>query len=81
MQLERIVTLANEPVRLRFLALERSLRAVGCDLPLDVIPYDERRFELPKNASWWTIDPLCEWLQAQGAHSITRKYQCLTVAN
>ena len=33
--------------------MERSLRAVGCDLPLLVIPYDEDLFELPPNAEWW----------------------------
>ena len=81
MRLERIITLANAPVRLRFLALERSLRAVGCDLPLEVIPYDERRFELPKNSSWWTIDPLCQWLAKQGSPTIARKYQCLTIGH
>lgn len=81
MELDKIITLANEPFRLRFVALERSLRATGCDLPLWVIPYDNRRFELPKNSSWWTIDPICQWLESEKSDPITRKYQCLTVAN
>jgi len=80
MKLEKIITLANEPVRLRFLAMERSLRATGCDLPLWVIPYDERRFELPPNAKWWATD-VREWLKQERVHPMMYKYQCLTVAN
>jgi hypothetical protein len=80
MKLEKIITLANEPVRLRFLALERSRRATGCDLPLWVIPYDERRFELPANATWWTTD-LRDWLRQERTHPTMAKYQCLTTPN
>lgn len=80
MKLEKIITLANEPVRLRFLAMERSLRATGCDLPLWVIPYDERRFELPPNAVWWETD-VRGWLHQERAHPMMYKYQCLTTAN
>jgi hypothetical protein len=47
MKIEKIITLANNKVRLRFLAMERSLRATGCQLPLLVIPYDDKLFELP----------------------------------
>ena len=39
MKLEKIITLASAPVRLRLLAMVRSLRAVGCQLPVWVIPY------------------------------------------
>ena len=80
MKLEKIVTLANAPVRLRFLGMERSLRASGCDLPLLVIPYDERRFELPPNATWWTT-PVRDWLRQECAHPTMAKYQCLTTGN
>jgi hypothetical protein len=80
MKLEKIITLANEPVRLRFLAMERSLRATGCDLPLWVIPYDERRFELPANATWWATG-IRDWLRQERAHPMMYKYQCLTTAN
>jgi hypothetical protein len=80
MKLEKIITLANGPVRLRFLAMERSLRATGCDLPLWVIPYDEGRFELPANALWWKT-ALREWLQQERAHPMMYRYQCLTTAN
>jgi hypothetical protein len=80
MKLEKVITLANEPVRLRFLAMERSLRATGCDLPLWVIPYDERRFELPANAIWWTTG-IRDWLRLEGAHPMMQKYQCLSTAS
>ena len=80
MKLEKIVTLANEPVRLDFLAMERSLRAVGCDLPLLVIPYDDRLFDLPPNATWWNT-PLRDWLRMECSSSTVAKYQCLTTAN
>lgn len=81
MQLTEIVTLANDRVRLRFTAMERSLRAVGCDLPLRVIPYDDQRFELPPNATWWDDHPVFATLTAAGAHRMMRKYACLTIAN
>jgi hypothetical protein len=79
-KLEKIITLANEPVRLRFAAMERSLRAVGCDLPLLVIPYDDRTFDLPPNATWWST-PLRDWLVSEKAHPMMYKYQCLTTTN
>lgn len=81
MQLERIITLANRPFRLRFLALERSLRATGCDLPLAVIPYDDSRFDLPANSQWWEIPAILSWLALQNITPLMRKYQCLTVGN
>lgn len=81
MQLETIVTLASPEVRLRFIAMERSLRATGCDLPLRVIPYNEGRFDLPPNAEWWVDVELAEWLREWQAHPTMRKYQCLTIPN
>jgi hypothetical protein len=79
--LSRIVTLANSKVRLRFLAMERSLRAVGCDLPLLVIPYDDARFDLPKNAEWWEVPEVINWTIANKMHPMMRKYQCLLIEN
>jgi hypothetical protein len=81
MKLERIITLANRSVRLRFAAMERSLRATGCRLPLGVIPYDEQRFELPPNAAWWELPDVLAWLAAEKTHPAMRKYQCLLAAN
>lgn len=81
MKLDCVVTLANEHVRLRFVAMERSLRAVGCDLPLRVIPYDDDRFALPANAAWWDEPELFAWLSRHRAHPTMRKYACLLVGN
>jgi len=81
MKLEFIATLASPEVRLRFLAMERSLRAVGCDLPLRVIPYNEGRFDLPANAEWWLDTDLSAWLGRWKAHPMMRKYQCLLEGN
>src|SRR5690606_27482051 len=64
-----------------FLAMERSLRATGCRLPLRVIPYNDGRFDLPANAEWW-LDPEIEaWLRSWNAHPMMRKYHCLTIPN
>lgn len=81
MKLKFIATLASPEVRLRFLAMERSLRAVGCDLPLRVIPYHDGRFDLPPNAEWWQDTNLCDWLMQWKAHPTMRKYQCLLEQN
>jgi len=81
LKLERIITLANAAVRLRFAAMERSLRATGCRLPLAVIPYDEQRFDLPANASWWELPDVLAWLATEKARPVMRKYQCLLAAN
>ncbi len=81
MKLEKIITLANREVRLRFAAMERSLRATGCRMPLAVVPYDEQRFELPPNAAWWEMPDVLAWLGAERTHPMMRKYQCLLAAN
>lgn len=81
MKLDCIITLASPEVRLRFLAMERSLRATGCQLPLRVIPYNEGRFDLPPNADWWLDAELAAWLAQWKAHPTMRKYQCLTHSN
>jgi hypothetical protein len=81
MKLEKIITLANQSVRLRFLAMERSLRATGCDLPLWVIPYDHNRFNLPPNATWWEMPEVRSLLTEHRAHPMMAKYQCFTTGN
>jgi len=81
MKIDKIISMANQNVRLLFLAMERSLRATGCKLPLLVIPYDENLFELPAGATWWEIPEITDWLKAEKAHPVMRKYQCLTVDN
>ena len=81
MHLDRIFTLANGTVRLQFVAMERSLRATGCRLPLSVIPYDGDLFDLPPNASWHEDAALFGWLEEERCHPTMRKYACLLASN
>jgi hypothetical protein len=81
MKLEKIFTLANFKVRIPFLALERSLRNLGCDIPLFVIPYDEDIFELPQGSEWYYNADLFAWLETFNPHKTTRKYACLLERN
>lgn len=73
--------MANSKTRLRFLAMERSLRATGCDLPLRVIPYNDSLFDLPTGSSWWRMPEITDWLAAEKTCPVMRKYQCLTERN
>lgn len=77
----KVFSMANETVRLQFLAMERSLRNTGCDLPLAVIPYDDRLFDLPPNASWFHDPSLFGWLRKHDCHPTMRKYACLLESN
>ena len=61
--------------------MERSLRATGCKLPLQVIPYDDDLFDLPTGATWELDAVIAEWLKSEKAHPTMRKYQCLTIEN
>ncbi len=81
MKLEKIITLGNEPVRLPLLAMIRSLRSVGCDLPVWVIPYDDRTFDLPAGCKWWKNDEICDFIEKEGGRPVMRKYQCMIEAN
>ncbi|MEL6671268.1 MAG: hypothetical protein AAFR61_03725 [Bacteroidota bacterium] len=81
MKLEKIITLANAVVKPQFMAMERSLRATGCDLPLWVIPYDENLFELPPNAHWWREPALLSWIESQHLFKMCNKYQCFLTDN
>ena len=81
MKIDKIISMANQKVRLRFLAMERSLRATGCELPIWVIPYDDNLFELPEGSTWWEIPEIRNWLKAEQAHPMMGKYQCLTIGN
>lgn len=84
MQLEHIITMASGRVEIAFRAMERSLRATGCALPLLVIPYNNERFELPPNAKWLEDEAsqkLYTWLDREHAHPTLRKYACLLRSN
>ena len=81
MKLEKIITSTNEKFKLPFLAMERSLRATGCDLPIWVIPYDQTRFDLPPNAIWWDLPEMRRFLTDHRATPLTPRYFCLTISN
>ena len=79
MKLEKIITVASPPVRLRLLAMVRSLRAVGCHLPVWVIPYsadEEDRFVLPEGCEWWPVPEVSEWVGRFGAHPLACRVAC-----
>ncbi len=84
MKLETIITLASASVRLRLLGMVRSLRAVGCDLPVRVIPYADgpgERFALPPGCEWWELPEVFTWLKEAGASPLMRRYPCLLEGN
>ncbi len=81
MELEKIVTLANAKSAIQFRAMERSLRATGCNLPVWVIPYNNDLFDLPEGSLWWKDSTIIDWLGKYSCHPTTRKYQCLTISN
>lgn len=81
MVLEKIISLANKTTQLRFTAMERSLRATGCTLPLWVIPYDNQLFDLPDNAYWVEKNAVIEWVDGYGCRGVYRKYWCLLQQN
>lgn len=81
MQLQSIITLASKPVEILFRAMERSLRATGCDLPLRVIPFSDDRFELPENSEWWEEPEFLNWIDRSGRRPVMRKYQALLASN
>lgn len=81
MQLQQIITQANAPYRLRFLAMYRSLRETGCQLPVKVLPYDDTRFDLPDGCEWWEVPTVLDWLRREKTHPGMYKYQCLLISN
>ena len=81
MNVQKVITLAGQKVKLAFLVFERSLRAAGCDLPLLVIPYGDDLFQLPSNSEWWDSARFASWLRLHKAHPMMAKYRCLTEAN
>lgn len=81
MKLEFIATLANERVKLRFLAMERSLRKQGCLIPIRVIPFNNSLFDLPNGSEWWDDPGFFSWLEEHGGNSYMRRYLCLSEKN
>ncbi|WBL26389.1 putative nucleotide-diphospho-sugar transferase [Zunongwangia sp. HGR-M22] len=81
MKLEKIITLANAHVKIQFSAMERSLRATGCNLPIWVIPFNDDKFDLPNNSFWWEENQLIEWAKENNIFEMCRKYQCFFTQN
>ena len=81
MTLEKIITLANKAVQLRFTIMVRSLRATGCQLPVYVIPYDDHKFDLPENCFWLENEEIFSWLDSFNAFRACRKYLCFLEEN
>lgn len=81
MHLEKIISLANQNSELRFLAMVRSLRATGCTLPVWVIPYDDKKFNLPENCIWWELTGITDWIKLNKLWPAFKKIQCLTEQN
>ena len=81
MLLERIISLANKKNELLFLAMVRSLRETGCNLPVWVIPYDNNLFELPENCTWWIMPEIINWVDKNKLWPAYKKVQCFTVEN
>ena len=81
MKLECIISLANRAVEYRFLAMVRSLRAVGCSLPVLVIPYDQDTFSLPENCEYLTEQNFFNLLSKYPMAGVKRKYLALTFKN
>jgi hypothetical protein len=76
-----IISLASEGVRLQYLAMERSLRAVGCDLDIKVIPFNSQLFKLPKGSTWWADLEMQDWIKSSGSKPVMVKYQCLKASH
>ncbi|MCB0338122.1 MAG: hypothetical protein KDD53_00895, partial [Bdellovibrionales bacterium] len=80
MNLQKIITLANEAVRPQFELMLETLRVSGCSLEVWVIPYDDKIFSLPHGCRWWLNDEIFEWLREHNCHPSMRKYLCLTTS-
>ena len=81
MKLDKIIALANKNTELAFLAMERSLRDVGCQLPIYIIPYDQNLFEPPEGSQWWEVPEFLNWIDIHGKAKMMRKYQALLAEN
>lgn len=81
MQITKIISLSNKKSEIPFLAMCRSLRMTGCNLPVWVIPYDKEKFELPDNCIWWEIPEVIDWVNKNEIWPAFKKIQCLLTNN
>jgi hypothetical protein len=77
MTIERILVLANKNAELQLRVFVRSLRDVGCDLPVWIIPCGERDFNPPKDCTWIEDSKLLVFLRQESAHPLYSKYEAL----
>jgi hypothetical protein len=80
-RVDRIITLANKSVELQISVFLRSLRKVGCELPVWVIPFREKDFDLPPGCYWIEDSKLLRFLNETGAHPLYNKYCALLQSN
>jgi hypothetical protein len=79
-RIEKIILLADKGAELQLKVFVRSLRKVGCGLPVLVIPCGEK-FELPPDCSWLGDSKLLGFLKSSSAHPLYCKYDALLQSN
>ena len=77
MTIGNIIVLANKNADLQLRVFVRSLRNVGCDLPISIIPCGAMDFEAPRGCRWTEDSRLLSFLRQQGAHPLYCKYEAL----
>ena len=77
MTIAKILVLANKNVELQLRVFLRSLRNVGCDLPVWIIPCGAADLEPPAGCSWIEDNKLFSFLKEEGAHPLYCKYEAL----
>jgi hypothetical protein len=77
MTIGKILVLANKNAELQLRVFLRSLRNVGCDLPVWIIPCGASDFEPPTGCAWIKDSKLLSFLREQGAHPLYSKYEAL----
>ena len=75
MTIDKILVLANKNAELQLRVFVRSLRNVGCDLPIWIIPCGVIDFKPPKDCTWIKDSKLLSFLREQGAHPLYCKYR------
>jgi hypothetical protein len=79
MRIDKIVVLADKRAELQLHVFVRSLRDVGCKLPVWIIPFKARDFKPPAGSQW--IDAggskLLAFLRQNAAHPLYCKYIAL----
>ncbi len=82
MRVDTIFALANKRAELQLWVFLRSLRKVGCELPVWVIPCGDRDFELPPECHWVEENSkLLSFLRRQSADPLYGKYFVLLQSN